>query len=614
MERVPLGRLPEGLVALCVVLGPLDGIRAEGSSGQPGSFLRQESSARSLALGGAGGLVFDGTPGLAANPAAVSGLVKPEVSASHVILFEDTQHDFFSAGVPLQRLGVLAVGYSRQASGSFEKRSGPLDAPTEFSIVQSALSLGWGLKAGWPAPMRFGVAVKSAQESIDTASDSDLGADVGLLVEPVAGLRLGAAWQNALAPEMRFVTEAQAYAKGLDLALAYEWEAARGWTLVPVARISRFGDGGWRPSGGVEVDLRRTAFLRAGMQDKGMAGGMGVRWGNSQLDYAVLFHDLGLAHQMTLTLRFGQTKEELEEVIRQGIQKFTRDEAGRLSKAYQRQAEIFLQENNYAKAVSALEAAALWDPSDPAVSRRHAEVLSQMDRLVGRQILERTILLAEQSFLRGSYVASQTYWESVLSLDPGNAKAQEYLVRIGKTLGKEQEEIQRAQRERAHLQALEMLRISRGLLEQGKYGDAIAQAERALRISPEDTVVKILLEQAKEKRAADLKRRFSEGARWVEAREYGKALALFDSILAEDPQNQEVAARIQQIQAEIKKPLPPEVQRKLDQQYYRAVDAYLNGRYPEAQGFLKEILEADPANENARKLKEKLEAALQIAR
>ncbi len=587
--------------------------RAAASAGQPGAFLRQELGARASALGGAFGAVVDDASSIYWNPAGLASLKKPELTATHVILFEDTAFDVAAAAIPTQKWGAFGAGYLLQSSGGFERRSGPSDSPGNFSVSQTAFIGAWGkaFKAFFPTSLGF--ALKGVRETIDTANAGGWGADLGAQARPLARLRVGLLYQNAVAPEIRFISQSISYPRRFDGSAAYEGGSPQGFHWVAAARIASTEGQSPSASGGVEFWRERMAALRLGMQEKGISTGVGFRWGNTQVDYAILLHDLGLSHQMSLRLAFGQTPEELQEIIRRGIQKLTREEAKRLARAYRAEAEAALERNNYSKAVSDLEAAMLWDPDDLSIGRRLREVLSQVEEAVNRQIAERMALLAREQQRRGNLVASLSYWKNVLDVDPGHREAREATAAIERALGQVESEAERARRERARQQARSAMASARALAEKGRYREALQQSERAAKLVPGDPELARAARDVEGLRTRFIGAKIEEGERWMVAGQVGKALAAYDAVLSEDPQNTEVRSRISELQRTLKAPLSEEVRKQIEKKYYMAVDGYLKARYEEAQARLNEIFALDPADENARKLKEKVDAALKIS-
>lgn len=616
---------------------------ADADAGAPGAFLRQEVGARAAALSGAYGALADDASAAFWNPAGLARVVKPEFGAARAVLYEDTALDVGLAGFPVRGAGGgAAVGYLRQSTGGFERRASPLEAPTGFSITQTAFFAGFGRALPWfGVPVRAGLAAKAVRETIDTAAASSWGADLGLAADPMPRLSLALMVQNLAAPSVTFRSEAQKYPRAVDASAAYTLKAQGRFTSVAVLRAARVAEGENKIAGGLEFWQDRLAALRLGSDGDGFTTGVGVRVSNLQIDYAALLRDLGTTHQVSLRIQFGQTREELEDLIRRGIQRFTKDEAKRLAKAYVKSAEQHLEEGRYPKAVSDFEAAALWDPENPAVAKRLQEVLVQVEASVRSQIVERTALLAEQQMKRGNWVAAETHWKSVLEADPADQRAREALASLQQLQAERaekakppvtvqpavvrSEEARLAEQERAERAALQgridrdrrealaLVRAGEDALREGRgRQEALEKASQALLLVPGLAEAQALRERAELERAKAIQRRIEEGERFTENRVFDKALASFEAALADDPKNSRALQAMAKLRSAMRPPLTQEQLKQIEKTYYLAVDAYLRGRYDEAKKQLDEIAKLDATDENARKLREKVDAALRL--
>jgi tetratricopeptide (TPR) repeat protein len=587
-----------------------------------GAFLRQDANARGAALGGAMTAVVDDSTALSWNPAGLARLTKPEVGATHVTLFEDTSFDFISGGVATQKWGGFAGGYVRQASGGFEARLGPNDAPTSFSITQSAMLAGWG-KAfalpfseglSWlkrPKPLAVGVAVKSVSESIGSTSASGRGADAGILFQPDDRFSAGLLVHNLVAPKLTFTSSPIVYPRVVDFSPAYSWRLSPAVRALAAVKLSKTENESAVVSAGVEVQYQRMLALRLGERDGSLSTGVGVRFGNTSFDYAAQLGALGVGSLFTFTQRFGQTPEELEETIRRGIQQLSYASGARLSKAYLAKADEELRRDRIQEALRDLEAASLLDPSNGEIRAKINHTTAKWDESLRRQMIERSAALARDQDRQGNLLAARQYWRSVLELDRNHAEAERELARIDRDLSVE---------ERTRLEGLRQaqsageialaLAQAATFLARGQLRSALNEAEKAQKRFPGNAQVAGFLDQVRQQMVSLVKTKLAEADTLSAAGDHAGALRAVEAVLREVPDEPGVAARAEALRAQVQKAVTPEKRKEFEQLYYRAVEQYLKGDYKTADALTDELLKIDSSSESARTLKEKISAAL----
>jgi hypothetical protein len=582
---------------------------AAGSGGQAGDFLTQETGARGAALGGAMTALTDDASSLQWNPAGLSRLAKPEVTATHVTLFEDTSYDFVGGGFSGGKWGGFGASYIRQSSGQFERRASPNDAASAFSITQSAILLGWG--ASVPGvPLDLGVAVKSVKETIDDTSASGAGADLGAVWRAGRGWLLGARLANAAAPKLTFVSEPVSYARTYELSPAYSFSYARDWGGTLALKLSKTVGQSLTAGGGAEMRYRGLAALRLGMQDKGFSAGVGLRLGNSSFDYAALLHDLGISHLITFTQRFGHTREELEETIKRGISELSAAEGVRLSKAYLEKADDELRLDRTQDALRDLEAASLLDPENASLRERIQKVSERWDKSLRRQMVDRTVALAQQQQAQGNLLAARTYWKSVQELDAENAAARDALAEIDHTLSQDAraklDDLRRAQ---SGAEQQELLTLAAGHLARDHFRQARLEAEKAAARFPDAPEFPAFLVRVKKQLEDYESQRLAEAEKASSTGEFADAVRILEAALREDPGNAKLTERALQLRASLQHTVSPEERKQIEQLYYRAVEQYLRGDLKAAGDLAKEVYRLDPTFEGARTLRDKIDAA-----
>lgn len=585
--------------------------RASQDAGLPGSFLLQPAGGRGAALGGVYPAMAAGADAAFWNPAGLGSLKKPELALAQSWLLEDTGHSFMSLAYPGWRGIGLAGAYIRQAGDGYERRSGPFDAPLEFSVGSEAFLASAGRNFGFAGlNAAAGFTLKAVRQFVDDSSGGGWGADAGVLAGPWRGLTFAVTVRNLLRPSFAVLSREITYPSGMNYAAACSGRLSSVLDYSAGLGLEKYERSGADLSAGAELAYRKSAFLRLSAGPDGLASGAGLRSGNYSLDYAVFLNDFDPVHTISLGVRFGITMDELEDYIKRGISRFDRQDAARLAGAYLQQAELLYKAGDMPKAIKTLETALLWDPSNGGITSRLEKYRAELDERINGQVIERTRALAEQYYARGDLVASREYWAGVLSLDPGNADASAHIGEIDRRLDRSQRDLLlREKEEEAKHKAYALIEEASVLLKTEKYARAAALAKKALGLLPEDARAKSVVAIAARGLALSLEKRLGRAAELCDAGAYAKALEVLESVLGDDPGNKEALERGRICRAALAPSITDEQRKAMEKLYYMAVDSYLKGDYAAARGRVKEILDADPLNDSALRLREKIDAA-----
>jgi len=270
-------------------------------AGAPGAYLRFGSSARSLALGGAGVAAGDDVATAYWNPAGLSQLRTMELTAMGATLFEDTKYSFFSLGMPTTSMGTFAFSGTFVHSGDFERTSIFDDTGEEFSEKEGVVSISYAFgnsRMGW------GLTGKSVSQDIDGYSGSGMGLDAGFYMRPNKHLGVGVSVQNLVAPEITLNTEPEKLARTVRGGASLRFFNNRLMLITDLMK-TEYMDA--KVQAGAEGWVARNVVLRGGYDSlrEQYSYGAGVRYQNWQLDYAYVGHELGGTSVMSATMRFG---------------------------------------------------------------------------------------------------------------------------------------------------------------------------------------------------------------------------------------------------------------------------------------------------------------------
>lgn len=300
--------------AACVLLCGAVPVLAAGARGTSAyQFLQLGVGARPSAMGGAFAGVGGGVSAVYWNPAGLAGLERCELSMTHALWLEDITYTNLAAGVPALG-GTVGVAFNLLATRGIQQADNTGTRLAEsYDMVDSMQLVSYARRWG---DLSLGVNLKHISSRIENEDSTSYAADLGALyggLKPMGRtLTLGVAAQN-LGTEAKYVEEAAPLpvilragaAMDLFKGLLVSADAVYKEEEVRLHAGAEFTTG----LGSVDV------ALRAGYNDEsagalgalsGLTLGMGIRWGDYQLDYAwKSFAELGMTHGITLGIKFG---------------------------------------------------------------------------------------------------------------------------------------------------------------------------------------------------------------------------------------------------------------------------------------------------------------------
>jgi len=280
-----------------------------------GSELKVGLGPRPVAMGEAFAGQVDDLNATAWNPAGLSQIKGPQVGFMHNIYLQETSMEYLAYAQNLSAgsgLGAYVTYFNYGKMEKLNEVNGMPEAAGEFTPSVLSASVGYGQ---WlTESLAAGAAVKFINQRIDTANDSAVAGDAGILFKPgLDGLQLGASIQN-------FGTQLAGSSLPLNLkaGAAYRVPLKIGagdiWTVLVDANLP-FADSKYTSvHAGTEYWYNNLVAVRAGYKVKdqgdlggvtGLTAGAGFRVAMLSVDYAMLsFGDLGLTHQIAITARW----------------------------------------------------------------------------------------------------------------------------------------------------------------------------------------------------------------------------------------------------------------------------------------------------------------------
>ena len=301
-------------ILMALSLAALPGAARAGQSsagGESFDFLLLDADARAVALGGAYTALATDANALLYNPGALGRIRNSEVSFMHNQYVEGLTQEYGAYAAPQgwgAQINRLDFGDITRTTLSHK------DGDGSFGISDLSVGAGYGRAlTDWAS---LGLGFKYLRESIDNVTANGCAFDAGALfsVPRVQGLSLGASLLN-LGPRVRFMTLEEKLPLMMRAGAAYK-RSFLGADNTFAFDLSKALTDGVRFGLGAETLLYMMLALRFGYTsrndtDIGITFGAGVLWRSFGADYAVVpFGEMGYAHRISLTYRWGERESE----------------------------------------------------------------------------------------------------------------------------------------------------------------------------------------------------------------------------------------------------------------------------------------------------------------
>jgi hypothetical protein len=281
-------------------------------------FLRIAPGARAASLGEAFTAQAADATALNWNPAGMSRLGVPELTAMHLFWLGGTNYEYFGYAMPVGEDAGFGASLTYLNYGKIERYddSGSGNQTGDFSAGDLCVGLGYSTRLSAFKPGRDllgGVGLKFIRQSIDSTSGSSVAADLGLLFTRLFGRVDAGLVLHNLGPKLKLGDGSAALPGDLRLGLAW-WPTRTAMLtmdcLVPFDNNIRLGAGlELRPA--EFLSLRGGYFYRLAASEyttwlAGLTAGLGLSAGAFGMDYAFApYGDLGLTHRISAFFRFG---------------------------------------------------------------------------------------------------------------------------------------------------------------------------------------------------------------------------------------------------------------------------------------------------------------------
>jgi len=269
---------------------------AQAGGGAAGAWLGLGGGARAAAMANAMAAVADDASALFFNPAGLDQVPGTRVELTYHYPYSEFKDLAYANGALSYNMSGRGYSLGTVAAGvNYFKASGIPAAddmgPTgrTFSDYEMAFSLGWGkglggdVAAGEEPKYYLGLAAKVVSSRIYEYQDGGFGLDAGIMLHPLAPVRVGLAFDDIVAPNIEFIETGDVYPATARVGASYAFTPAI--LAVAEGRVRKDGDAGVAFAG--EVKVAKVLALRAGYRypEARPAAGAGVAVGKYGFDF-----------------------------------------------------------------------------------------------------------------------------------------------------------------------------------------------------------------------------------------------------------------------------------------------------------------------------------------
>ncbi len=407
---------------------------ASATSGFPGEvLLTLGGGPRGMATGGAFSTVDKSNAAPYWNPAGLAGLNAHELSFFYAPMWMDGEYGIFNyahplpPGFALTQNTTLGLSYYRLKSGEAEKTDVLARSVGHFSDKWDVLNLTYARKLS--QNINWGMNYKLLNRKYLNYSVRLYGLDTGLqgkLKLPNRDtLKFGFTVQNFMFNELQN-RSGEKISPNLKFGLGYRTREDRILLLLDMDQViddkphdPRFYFGG-------EVNILSLLSLRAGLNYKQIAVGLGIHLFNMDIDYAYIFHDLGNTHRLGLNLRFGKRHDRETAFIRESRNKVSaraeilKNTAEVYNDLITKSIELFSQ-GDYELSREEFVNLSRQDPLNKETKKNIEQIINEIDEIVSGKKTEQAeehLQKAKKLFRENRFDRADEEFEKALLLNP----------------------------------------------------------------------------------------------------------------------------------------------------------------------------------------------------
>lgn len=309
MKKLTLPMLGIMISALSV-FGASPGLSEAGGAA---AYLKMGVGARAIGMGEAFVGVAEGGISSFWNPAGLSQMKRPELSAMHADLNLDRKYEFLNFAAPANEKMTWGVSWIHSSIDGIERRAGASDAgyaPGDlmgfFDDRENSISGSIAYKS--TDKVSLGASLKYLSHDLYTNDADGVGIDLGLLFKANEDFSVGLAVKE-IGSSLKWNTASNRKDDvPVNATVGFKYTPLQNVTMA--LDINKIEDMNTRVNFGVEGVFNEALALRAGVHDGDLTAGLGLALKDWNLDYAFAEQEIGDIHRISGSVKFGVTGED----------------------------------------------------------------------------------------------------------------------------------------------------------------------------------------------------------------------------------------------------------------------------------------------------------------
>jgi len=276
---------------------------AGGDYGLPGEFLNVGAGAKPDAMGGAWTAVADDINSIYWNPAGVAMYQSGQILFQYSPLDLGGSMSYAAYSQPLYSMGSFGLAVANTSSGKVDRVDADNITVGDYTDRETGYLGTYAYRLN--DLLALGTNVKVAEHSMDGKTARGYGMDAGALYQIVENkYKVGLVVRNLVPPEYKWATETERFPTNVRAGGAAYFFEDRLLTTMDVEKTVGVSQNP-KLHLGLQTYFFQDLFLRLGANQSELTGGLGFRYKTMELDYAMLYRDIGITNQMSLKVFFG---------------------------------------------------------------------------------------------------------------------------------------------------------------------------------------------------------------------------------------------------------------------------------------------------------------------